>query len=227
MAQIENPGRERILARIRTALKAPAPTHGPLDAIALARPIFAPIRAALERFQRECAGNNTELIVTPNSRASAEALSNALASLPPGEVFVQDAPELRQISPGLRDRKDVRWSSEGGPHENSQATITLAEVLVAQTGSVMVSASCGGRGASIVAPVHIVIATRGQLVATLDDAFARLRERGTTAQSSYLCLITGSSRTADIEKILVMGAHGPRRLVVILELTGDNLRETS
>ena len=53
---------------------------------------------------------------------------------------------------------------------------------------------------------------------TLDDAFARIRERGTAAQDSYVCLITGSSRTADIEKILVMGAHGPRRLVVIVEL---------
>ena len=85
----------------------------------------------------------------------------------------------------------------------------------------MVSAACGGRGASVVAPVHIVLATIGQLVPTLNEAFARIRERETAAQNSYLCLITGSSRTADIEKILVMGAHGPRRLVVILELAPE------
>ena len=110
----------------------------------------------------------------------------------------------------------IRWSSEGGPAEASQATITCAEALVAQTGSVFVSASCGGRGASVVAPVHIVVATIDQLVAGLDEAFARLRDLGAAAKNSMLCLITGSSRTADIEKIIVMGAHGPRRLVVVL-----------
>ncbi len=221
MAQIENPGRERILARIRTALKAPALFHWTSEATRSLQPIFAPISDALERFRRECAGNHTELIVTPDSGASKQALESLLASLPGGEIFVQDAPKLRQPSSGLQGQNDVRWSSEGGPRENSQATITLAEVLVAQTGSVMVSAACGGRGASIVAPVHIVVASIGQLVPTLDDAFARIRERGTVAKNSYLCLVTGSSRTADIEKILVMGAHGPRRLVVILELAPE------
>ena len=68
-------------------------------------------------------------------------------------------------------------------------------------------------------PVHIVLASIDQLVPDLDAAFARIAERGTAAKNAYLCLITGSSRTADIEKILVMGAHGPKRLVVILTLS--------
>ncbi|MGA7916311.1 MAG: LUD domain-containing protein, partial [Candidatus Acidiferrales bacterium] len=215
MAQTENPGRERILGRIKEALKTPVPPrlHAETEDTRSLQPIFAPIPDALERFRRECAGNNTELIVTEDARATGAALESVLASLPAGEIFAQDARELREMPGALRDRKDVRWSSEGGPHENSQATITLAEVLVAQTGSVMVSAACGGRGASIVAPVHIVVAKAGQLAATLEEGFARIRERETAAKNSYLCLITGSSRTADIEKILVMGAHGPRRLV--------------
>ncbi|MFZ3332700.1 MAG: LUD domain-containing protein [Candidatus Acidiferrales bacterium] len=219
MALIENPGRERILGRIREALKRPAKIHAVPKPESVSRPIFAPIPDALERFQGECARNSTELIVTGDSRATSAALAGVLTSLPAGEIFVQDAPELRQISPVLLVRKDIRWSSEGGPPENSQATITLAEVLVAQTGSVMVSEACGGRGASIVAPVHVVVAKASQLVPTLEEGFARVRERKTAANNSYLCLITGSSRTADIEKILVMGAHGPRRLVAILELT--------
>ena len=221
MAQIENPGRERILVRIRTGLKTPAPVHWTNEITSGLQPIFAPIPDVLERFQRECAGNKTELIVVPNSRSSSEALETVIASLSPGEIFVHDAPKLRRISLGLPKMRNVRWSSEGGPHENSQATITLAEVLVAQTGSIMVSSACGGRGASIVAPVHIVVATASQLVPTLDGAFALVRKRGTAAQNSYVCLITGSSRTADIEKILVMGAHGPRRLVVILDLVTE------
>jgi L-lactate dehydrogenase complex protein LldG len=217
MAPIENPGRERILGRIRQALKKPAKIHAAPEPANAARAIFAPIPDVLARFRGECSGNSTELIEAEDSRATSAALASVLASLPAGEIFVQDAPELRQRSPALQDRKDVRWSSDGGPHEKSLATITLAEVLVAQTGSVMVSGACGGRGASIVPPVHIVVAKASQLVATLEDAFARISERETAAKNSYLCLISGSSRTADIEKILVMGAHGPRRLVVILE----------
>lgn len=126
-------------------------------------------------------------------------------------------------------RHDIRWSSgtadgvgsKSGPSESSQATITMAEALVAQTGSVLVSAECGGRGAAIVAPVHIVVAEAAQLVPDLEAAFAQVKERGTALRNSYLCFITGSSRTADIEKILVMGAHGPRRLVVTVALAAE------
>jgi L-lactate dehydrogenase complex protein LldG len=67
-------------------------------------------------------------------------------------------------------------------------------------------------------PVHFVVATIGQLESDLETVFAEQRERGTLAKNSYVCLITGSSRTADIEKILVLGAHGPRRVVVVLSL---------
>ena len=217
MAQAENPGRERILARIREALRKPAPKRAPGAPAA----VFAPVPDPLDRFQRECAANNTECVVVPDSRASAGAIASVLSSIPPGEIFVQDAPELRRMADSWRATRGARWSSAGGPSESSQATITLAEALVAQTGSVFVSSACGGRGASIVAPVHIVVANLSQLVPCLDDAFALLKERGAPAKNSMLCLITGSSRTADIEKILVMGAHGPRRLVVILALRSE------
>lgn len=219
LAQTENCSRERILARIRTALKAPGTGAVAHHARSAPAPLFATISDAFERFQQECAGNNTELIVTPNARASAAALNEVLAPIPAGEVFVQDAPVLRRMPLSPQIQAKIRWSTESAPSENAQATVTLADVLVAQTGSVVVSAACGGRGASFVAPVHIVLATVGQLVPTLDAAFARLRERGMVRENSYLCLITGSSRTADIEKILVMGAHGPRRFVVILALS--------
>lgn len=216
MEHAENPGRERILARIRGALREPAPKHAPP---ASQGPIFAPIPDPLERFQKECAGNLTECVIISDMGASAAAVAEVLASIPEGEIFVQDTPELRRMVPLWHTGRSVRWSSEGGPLEASQATITLAEALVAQTGSVFVSSACGGRGASVAAPVHIVVATMDQLAPDLDAAFARLRERAAQEKNSMLCLVTGSSRTADIEKILVMGAHGPRRLVVVLALT--------
>jgi L-lactate utilization protein LutC len=211
-AQPENPGRARILERIRTALRTPAPR----PAGAEGRRIFALVTDMLDRFQKECAANITECVVTPNMRASARAVADLLAALPPGEIFVQDSSALRRMAREWQGNRNIQWSSEGGPRESVQATITTAEALVALTGSVLVSAACGGRGASVVAPIHIVLAASDQLVADLEAAFARMRERNTAFQNSYVCLITGSSRTADIEKILVMGAHGPIRLIVML-----------
>jgi len=251
MADYQNSsdGRERILSRIRAALRQPAPQHAPQDILGAARAaIFAPISDPLARFQAECAENHTECILAPDMDAAGAAVASVLASLPAGEIFAQDAPELRRILrqgtalavpksapisgvltpevPGTT--RPIRWSNaaagdEGVPAESSQATITLAEALVAQTGSVFISSACGGRGASIVAPVHIVVASVAQLLPDLDSAFARLRQTAAPAKNSYLCLITGSSRTSDIEKILVLGAHGPRRLVVVLSLRKESL----
>lgn len=214
MEPTENPGRERILERIRTALRDPAPRHedgrGGL--------IFAPVDDALDRFQKECAANITECVLTPDLRASARAVAGVLGTLPPGGIFVQDTPELRGLSVDWQYDRNIQWSSEGGPQESVQATITAAEALVALTGSVLVSAACGGRGASVVAPVHIVLASLDQLLPDLEAALAHVRKHDLQFKNSYLCLITGSSRTADIEKILVMGAHGPVRLIVALSM---------
>jgi len=220
MQSSENPGREAILARIRAALKVPAKiSDSPGHLHAGPEAIFAPISDPLERFQRECGANNTELILTKSATEGIAAARAILESLPPGEIFIQDAQSVRDAAQRFQGSRALRWSSEGGPRESSQASITLAESLVAQTGSVLISSACGGRGASVAVPVHIVLASIDQLVPDLDAAFARIAERGTAAKNAYLCLITGSSRTADIEKILVMGAHGPKRLVVILTLS--------
>jgi L-lactate dehydrogenase complex protein LldG len=93
--------------------------------------------------------------------------------------------------------------------------ITGCDCLVAQTGSVVVSArSAGGRALSVLPPVHVVLARRDQLVPDLDAAVRLLRNRYDGHWPSFLSVITGPSRTADIEKVLVLGAHGPKRIVL-------------
>ena len=213
MPLTENPGREQILQRIRAALRTASP-HARDDG---SGEFFEPITNSLERFQQECAGNLMECTLTSDSASSALQLAKVLASLPEGEVFVQDDPMLRQILATDNPARPIRWSSGGAPREASQATITLADALIAQTGSILVSASCGGRGASIIAPCHIVYATLDQLVPDLQTALANASKQGSLDRNSFACVISGSSRTADIEKILIQGAHGPRRLVVILQ----------
>ncbi len=214
--QTVNPSRERILERIRSGLRTVIPEPSPAEANP-ERAIFEPISNPLERFQQECVANLMECAIAADSAASAQHLANVLESLPAGEVFLQDNPALRRLVQLTAPSRVIRWSSQGAPDQASQATVTLAEALIAQTGSVLVSAACGGRGASVIAPCHIVYATTAQLVPDLATALTGVSERQTLGRNSFLCVISGSSRTADIEKILVQGAHGPRRLVVILQ----------
>lgn len=213
-----NPGRDRILERIRAGLRATAPEPaGSLPDVMIFEPVINP----LERFQQEAKANLMECLLTADPAGSAQQLAVILESLPPGEIFIQDDPSLRRLmktetetSPSARP---VRWSSQGGPSEASQATITLVDALIAQTGSIFVTAACGGRGASVVAPCHIAFATVDQIVPDLRTALDNASRREILTTNSFACVISGSSRTADIEKILVQGAHGPRRLVVILQ----------
>ena len=209
-----NPSREAILARIREGLRTPAP---PMEVQTFTGPIFESVENPLQRFQQECKANLMECQLTGDGAASAQSLAQVLQSLPDGEIFVQDDPALRRLMTATATVRQIRWSSQGGPREKSQATITLADALIAQTGSVFVSASCGGRGASVVAPAHIVYAFARQLVPDLVTALRNATADGRLDKNSYACVISGSSRTADIEKILVQGAHGPMRLVVIVE----------
>jgi L-lactate dehydrogenase complex protein LldG len=215
----ENRSRDRILERIRAGLRTPA-LEAPASegkGSASNSVIFAPIDNPLERFQQECAANLMECMLAADTNESAERLAKTLDSLPAGEIFIQDSPSLRRLVELLKVDRPMRWSSQGAPNEASQATITLAEALIAQTGSVFVTASCGGRGASVVASCHIVFATIAQLVPDLQAALTNASKEGKLDSNSFACVISGSSRTADIEKILVQGAHGPRRLVVILQ----------
>ena len=101
--------------------------------------------------------------------------------------------------------------------EACDAGITACECLVAQTGSILVSSdACGGRALSILPHVHVIVATADQIVSTLADALHAVRTRHAGRLPSMLSFITGPSRTGDIERILVLGAHGPKELLVII-----------
>jgi L-lactate dehydrogenase complex protein LldG len=95
--------------------------------------------------------------------------------------------------------------------------LTAVDFLVARTGSIVLSSiTAGGRRLSVLPPFHIAIASAAQLVPSLDEALRIYQQRGEPNRSSYATIITGPSRTSDIEKILVLGAHGPKRLAVIV-----------
>jgi len=101
--------------------------------------------------------------------------------------------------------------------EMAEAGITMCEALIARNGSVLVSnQNEAGRRLSIFPHHHIVIARTGQLVMDLKDGFKLIRNKYGAQIPSMISTITGPSRTADIEKTLVLGAHGPKELFVFL-----------
>lgn len=101
--------------------------------------------------------------------------------------------------------------------ETCPVAITECDALVAQTGGILVtSMSAGGRALSVLPHHHVVVASHEQIVGDMSDAFALLEQRYAPNYPSYMGFINGASRTGDIERILVLGAHGPRNLTVLL-----------
>jgi len=120
--------------------------------------------------------------------------------------------KIRELLPSINlpylDKKHDLHRTEIG--------ITGCECLISRLGSIILSSKQGsGRSLSIFPPIHIVIAFASQLVEDIQDGLELVKKKYATLPS-MICLTTGPSRTADIEKTLVLGAHGPKELVVFL-----------
>lgn len=95
----------------------------------------------------------------------------------------------------------------------ADVAITSCEALVARTGTILLSSNLpDGRTASVYAPVHLCIAFSNQLVYDNGDALSFIQNKYPKQLPSMLCFATGPSRTADIEKTLVVGVHGPKEV---------------
>jgi L-lactate dehydrogenase complex protein LldG len=184
--------RNNILDRVRAALRVQA--HQPLAPTSA--PVFPPVTNPEARFREEFTAVKGELIEGSETLA----------------VFLKGFAKIATDGSDLvRKLIGEATASVSG----CDLGVTSCDCLVAQTGSVIVTTiSAGGRTLSVLPPAHLVIARREQLVPDLATAMALLRKRYDKHWPSALSVITGPSRTADIEKILVMGAHGPKRLAL-------------
>ena len=117
----------------------------------------------------------------------------------------------------LLQKGQITFTREHDHLMDAKAAVTGCEALIARLGSVMVSSGhLKGRQAFAFPEAHIVVAFTSQLVNDLKDAFTKLRKKYEPRVPSMITLITGPSRTADIEKTLVIGVHGPKELYVFL-----------
>ena len=122
--------------------------------------------------------------------------------------------------PPLQDiltRFDYPFFETDKDFEQADVGFTMCEALIARNGSILLSnANMAGRRLSIYPPVHIVLAYTSQIVLDLKDGFKLIKNKYANNLPSMISNVTGPSRTADIEKTLVLGAHGPKELFVFL-----------
>ena len=225
--------REKILGRIRDALRTPAPRPGVHGAAALDQredasnhdvpdytdwlPLVGKdflARAAL--FARQAVDLKAEFYLLENESELPARLQKLAGENGWRQIATHRGP-LTDLA--LRGTALKVIPVDGGYRvedmESSDAGLTECESLVAQTGSVLVSSrASGGRALSVLPPHHVVVARNSQMVGDLTESFALLSKKYGTNYPSLLSFITGPSRTGDIERVLVLGAHGPKRLTI-------------
>jgi L-lactate dehydrogenase complex protein LldG len=137
--------------------------------------------------------------------AIAEALQT---QLPEVDLVVEDI-----ASENAFDRTRLRNSMA-----QVQLSITGAEYLIAESGTIVaVAGAQASRQISLLPSIHVVLATPAQIFPNMADLFLEIQKtHGGKLPGSALTCITGPSRTADIEKVLIKGVHGPMRLILIM-----------
>ncbi|MCL6523020.1 MAG: lactate utilization protein [Thermoflavifilum sp.] len=208
-----SPAKENILKRIRNALSQPVPLPFP-----------------------QSEGNSS--VFMPPPKDLDVHFAETFVQLNGKFVFCEDLAQFRQLFTNLCKQQDWKqiWCPEKAtlhallagidpqivflsqiPLEQIEVSLTTCECLVARTGSVVLTTGQrAGRTASVYAPTHVVVASVNQLVWDIRDALHVLKERYDNSWPSVCTFHTGPSRTSDIEKTLVMGAHGPKDLYVFL-----------
>lgn len=116
---------------------------------------------------------------------------------------------------GLLNQENIVVSNEQSEFSSLKVGVTRCEFLISRFGSVMVSSALlSGRRMFGFPETHIVVGAASQVVPELKDALSGMKKRYSADLPSQITVISGPSRTADIEKTLVMGAHGPKELYV-------------
>ena len=227
--------RETILARIRSGLAVngamlaeqaaafPLPhPHGPFVATDL---------DPVEQFRTELSALHATVHVCDGPGDALETVLELLRSAGASEVLAWEAASLPLPQLGARLAELGVHTVDGqvlgrdrqaqyAALEPAQACITGVDAAIAESGTMLVVSGPGrGRLASLLAPMHIALLPVERIRRTLPDAFDLLNDEfgaGLFRERSNLAVITGPSRTADIELSLTLGVHGPRDIHAVI-----------
>jgi L-lactate dehydrogenase complex protein LldG len=175
-------------------------------------PIYIPLNESLrQEFKTHLENIGGRVIFCRSKSDIADEVKSICEEKNQSHLFCTD-PILQQI---LRNTVDI--VSDENLFIQLNIGLTGCEFLVAHLGSVMISsAQISGRRLNVFPETHIVVAHESQLTDYLDRAIENLQIKYKNKLPSLISNITGPSRTADIEKTLVMGMHGPKSLFVII-----------
>ena len=205
-----SPSKENILKKIRKALTQSTPL--PFPQSEGNNKVFQPLQQEPEiEFAEQFTKLQGKFIFCLNRQELAFQVNSLVRKQEWKKVFCKEENLVNLIGPQLTEyltREDL---------SNCDVSITSCEALIARTGTIMMStAQISGRTVSVYAPVHICIAYTKQLVYDLKDALQLVRDKYGEQLPSLITFATGPSRTADIEKTLVVGVHGPKDVFCFL-----------
>jgi len=204
-----SPARQNILRKIRQALSNTVPV--PFPQSEGTDSVFQPLKQEIDvEFAQNFTGLQGRFSFCIDESELAHQLQLLITSRKWDKIYCRETQVKETLSSaGLA----INYS---GDLTNCDASITGCEFLVARTGSiVMSSAQQSGRTTSVYAPVHICIAYTSQLVYDVKEALV-LAKNKYPKLPSLITFATGPSRTADIEKTLVVGVHGPKEVFCFL-----------
>ncbi len=198
-----SPAKENILRRIRQALSNPAPL--PFPNCEGSGSIFAAATDELEVvFAEEFIKLQGKFAFCSNEADMLQQVQQLIAEKQWTKVYCNEDKWADSFS------NTISLST-------CDVSVTGCEFLVARTGTIVMSAAQqSGRTVSVYAPVHICIAYTNQLVFDIKDALQTIKEKYAGGIPSLITFASGPSRTADIEKTLVTGVHGPKEVFCFL-----------
>ena len=205
-----SPSKENILKKIRKALSQSTPL--PFPQSEGNNSIYTSSQQELEvEFAEQFNLLQGRFIFCVNRQELAFQFNSLLKKQNWEKVFCAEPRMLEIVGSQLSDRFSADDLAD------CDISVTSCEFLVARTGSIVLSAAQSmGRTASVYAPIHVCIAFTSQLVYDVKDAMQLLKEKYKDKIPSLITFATGPSRTADIEKTLVVGVHGPKEVYCFL-----------
>lgn len=207
----ESTTREKVLKNIRHALIEPA--DNPFSGVEFDSPVYKPMNEPPDiNFAREftLAGGKFIFCESP------EDMVKKVRLVFDDHLWEQAWCKDEALS-GLLRHAGIKVKTGDDEMESMKVAVTSCEYLIARFGSIMVSSrQKSGRRMHAYPEIHVVIAFTSQVVNDLKDAIEKMRIKYSGRLPSMISVVTGPSRTADIEKTLVMGAHGPKEVYLFM-----------
>jgi len=178
------------------------------------------IAALVARFAARLEPLNVRVERAVDSAGAAAFLTSVAAEIAaPGFVV---SSELTGAAPALMDALTAAGAAWLNPADvaasrDAPLGVSLAKVAIAETGSAMLAEeTLSDRGVGMLTKTHVIVVRTESIVPTLVEAAAALKAHALQPGGGYVSLVTGPSRTADIELSLSLGVQGPERVFVVV-----------